>query len=483
MIELSCEKILEACNLEYICGDKARMCKGCTIDSRQVTQDSIFVAFKGERVDGNAYVENAIASGAALCIMSERPQADLIAKAELEGCVLAYIQDEDGEECMLALAGAWRDANPQWKVVGITGSVGKTTTKQICAAAASAQVKTCATKGNFNNLIGMPLTLMQASRDDEVVILEMGMNHAGELTRLTCCARPDVAIITNIGTSHIGNLGGRDNICRAKAEILKGMTPSSVKTSSGVTSKLVVFAQDSYAQVLENEYAKPLGIQVVKAGITDIDDAYLSDLALDDKVCPGFIMHYEDGQAYPVQLSIPGKASAYDCVLALCALDALGLDKNLACKGAGQVENTGMRMEILGDANTPCIINDTYNASTPSMAQALDVLACWDSQGKRIAVLGEMGEMGQEAPGMHRLVGAYAAGKGLDMLCVIGHELADCMAEGARLVGMSEDKIEVFRDVPEALTILKPIFTKDDVILVKASRSCELEKFSKGVLL
>ena len=327
-------------------------------DSRAAGEGALFVCIPGERVDGNDFALGVAASGAAAVALTREPADDLLAAAAETGCAVLRAAEDDPTEFMLRLAGAWRQRNPQWAVVGVTGSVGKTTTKEMLAAGLSSSYRVHKTSGNFNNLLGVPITLLSADPDDQVVVVEMGMNHAGELTRLTHAVRPDVAVITNVGTSHIGLLGSRENIARAKAEIVAGM------------------------------------------GKTDEPSA-----------------------------TCIGKVSP--CLYMTSDNDFAGLIEDAYCKPAG---------------------------------------------------LGEVGELGTEARRLHGYIGAYAAAKAPDLIVWVGGADAREMREAATVMGMSEDKMELFPDAAQALKIMAPVLAADDLVLVKASRSVGLDAFVKGVL-
>ena len=223
MIEIAVKDIERVCDVQRKSGDENRICKGCVIDSRQVQPDSIFVAFSGERVDGNSFAPAAIEAGAGAVVLTIEPASDLIDLANEHGCALFTC--EDPMEFLLSLAHHYRmDLNAT--VIGVTGSIGKTTTKDSLSKMLACRYRVHVTSGNFNNLIGMPLTILAAPADTEMLVLEMGMNATGEIARLTACARPAYAVITKVGTSHIGMLGSRENIARAKAEIISGMMPA-----------------------------------------------------------------------------------------------------------------------------------------------------------------------------------------------------------------------------------------------------------------
>ena len=456
--------------------------RGVAIDSRMVGRGGLFVCFPGERVDGNDYAVAAMGAGAAAVVMTREPEAEVLAEArDLDAAVLVA-EGGDAEEFMLRLAGAWRTRNPQWVVVGVTGSVGKTTTKDMLAVALATRYKVHATEGNHNNLIGLPLTLLLASADDEVVVAEMGMNHAGELTRLSACGRPTVAVITNVGTSHIGNLGSREAIARAKAEILSSMQPTE-GACGRVRPCLVMTADNDYAPLIEDEYARPRDIEVLLVGESERCAVRAVDVALGEDGCAHVVATCSDGWRGEATLPMPGRHVVSDFLLALAVSWRVGADRTAACTAMADMPQPHMRMEVAGGApGTPRVIDDSYNASPNSTAAALDVLSSLPCDGRRVAVLGEVAELGEASPRLHGYIGAYAAAKPLDLLVLVGTDDADRMAEAALTMGFSEDRLERVRDVGEAIRVIAPLVSEGDLVLVKASRAAGLDAFVREVL-
>ncbi len=480
MLQLSMPEVVAATAADVLVGGGGRV-TDVVIDSRQVQQGSLFVCFSGERVDGNAYAPSAIERGAAAIALTAKPDDSLVQMAQDRGCTLLRAADDDPTEFVLRLASAWRKRNPQWVLVGVTGSVGKTTTKDMLAAGLSAGGKVHATSGNHNNLIGMSMTLLSADASDEFVVCEMGMDHAGELTRLAAVARPDLAVITNVGTSHIGNLGSREAIARAKAEICSGMRASDDARAS-VPSRLIMTSDNDFGTLIESEYAAPAGIKVMRVGMTEECAVRARSVTLDDEGMPTVSIAFADGCELFVTLDVPGTHVVPDFLLAMAVVWRLGVDRANAAEAISHMPRTGMRLEVKRAAGCPRVIDDSYNASPNSMAGALDVLCSMQCKGRRIAVLGEIGELGEDAARLHGYVGAYAAAKPLDLLAIVGGENADRMAEAALTMGFSQDKLERFADGAAALSALRGVFGEDDLMLVKASRFVGLDEFAKGVL-
>lgn len=488
MLDFGTTDICEAtgCTVVEASADGARIQRVET-DSRRVGPGALFVCFPGERVDGNDFAASAARDGASAILMTREATGEELAAAREAGCALLRAAGDDPEEFMLRLAAEWRSRNPQWAVVGVTGSVGKTTTKDMLAAGLGASWCTHATAGNFNNLIGVPITLLSADASDEVVVCEMGMNHAGELARLTEVVRPTLALVTNVGTSHIGFLGSREGIARAKAEIVVGIPASAepVETCVGpVRSCLVLATDNDFAPLIEEEYCVPAGVEALRVAVGGAADgvcAQAADLRLDDAGHPSF--HLAVGEwSRRMTLDVTGAATVADCVLAMAVAARLGADLDATASAIERMPSTHMRLEVVGGGDRPRVIDDSYNASPSSVAAALGLLSSLPCAGRRVAVLGEIGELGEESGRLHGLVGAYAAAVAPDLVVWVGGEAAHVMREAALVMGLSDDHMEVFPDAASALATIGPVLGPDDLVLAKGSRSVGLDSFVKGVL-
>ena len=476
MVCMTVGEMMEATGAALVAGDSDVSFEGLSIDSRTIPPHGAFVAFAGERVDGNRFAAKAFESGARVVVLTASATDEALCAVAKCGGALLRAADDDGEAFMLALAKAWRMRNPQWKVVGVTGSVGKTTTKEMLAAGIGACVRTHATKGNFNNLLGVPLTLFGASPEDEVLVVEMGMNNAGEIARIADAAMPQVGVITNVGTSHIGNLGSREGIARAKAEVVGGLT-----AANGVGPALVLSDADDFSDFIEGEFCTQAGVRCVRVGGAG-SPVGPAEVALDSEGLPTFEVVVQGVGTLSGTLSLPGRAMVCDLQSALGAILALGLPCDRAVEGICRMRAAKMRMEVRQNGESPRVIDDSYNASPSSMAAALDVLCSMECAGRRVAILGEIGELGDESCRLHELVGAYAAAKPLDMLVLIGSNEADHMAQAARTMGFSEDRLERFSSADDAASALLSVFNRDDLVLVKASRAAGLDRLSEEVL-
>lgn len=509
------------------------------IDSRRVQKGSMFVAFIGEHTNGNDYALRALEAGAScICLTQDAPQ-DLICAAEQNGCVLLRAQNDDAQTFLLRLASWWRTQNMHWIVVGITGSCGKTTTKDLCAQALATRYRVHATQGNFNNLIGVPLTILSASAQDEVIVCEMGMNHQGELATLSRVVLPCLCVITNIGTSHIGILGSREAIATAKLEIItaiRGYTaPSkapaseqpSAKTSAWqplpteIAPMLLLDAHDDFCAYLtrhaqqyefDNEAGAPahagsahgafnLRISYIDHGqraaeptptASSSQAASISagavcirtqaPISLDEHGCAHTQLTYADGETHALSMSQPSKAACIDALFALAIADELACDRAAAIRAIEACSCVHMRLEEISRPHKPFIIDDSYNASPASIAQALAVLRHCTGYTRHIAILGEVGELGSQSARLHDYIGAYAAASGVDMLVFVGGEDAKRMVEAALTMGYPAEQLHYVRDVHEAQLRIAPLLRETDAVLVKASRACMLDVFVKGVI-
>lgn len=477
MVEIAVKYLVSTTGARLVAGSAEGMCRGVAIDSRAVEPGAIFVAFPGERVDGNDYVEKAIAAGAGAAVMTREPSADELDAAGEAGC--AILLCDDPTEFLLRLAQGYR-ARLRCTVIGVTGSIGKTTTKDVLAACLAKRYRVHATAGNFNNLIGLPLTILSAPEDTQMLVLEMGMNDFGEISRLTACAQPTFAIITKVGTSHIGMLGSREGIARAKAEILEGMPPSA-QNFEGRHSALVLHGEDDFTPYIIERFARPAGVDVVLAGTSTDDDVCATRVELDEEGCAHFDITFEDGSSFRTHLSIPGAQSVPNALFAAAVAHRLGVPGFEIDEAFSELELTGRRAQVRRAANGARVIDDSYNASPESMAAGLDLLASLPCSGTRIAVLGEMGEMGDEAPRLHALTGAYAAAKRPGLLICVGGEMAGEMASAARLMGLDEGDVQVVPSCDVLIRRFAGVIGERDLVLVKGSRFVGLDRFVEEV--
>jgi len=440
---LTIEQILEAVSGELIVKGNRVDFDHVSTDTRTIHEKSIFIALKGENFNGNNYVVQASQKGAFLCIIDE---------VNFEATNLkdytSVIKVADARKALLDLAKYYRSML-DIKVVAITGSTGKTSTKDLTAAVLSSKYKVFKTEGNFNNEIGLPLMIFKLDNSYDIAVLEMGMSNLGEIHNMARAANPDIALITNVGISHIENLKTRENILKAKLEITDFFKDNNV---------LIVNAENDMLSTVKNKNYK-----IVKTGLEHTLDMYgrkikLNEDSVDFKVCDG-------EKCCDIHLDIPGKHNVYNTLLAMACGKSLDISFDDMKEGIKNLKTTSMRLDIIkGDKAT--IINDCYNASPDSMKAAIDVLANIKGNNK-IAVLGTMRELGDEAYNAHREVALYAKEKGINILITLG-EFNKAYNEGF------EDSL-AFESKEEILNFLSNNIKDKDVVLFKASRAMKFE--------
>lgn len=431
----------------------------CT-DSRKVQAGSLFVAIKGENVDGHDFIASAINSGMSAAIVSK----DYNATQQDIKCTCIAV--DDTKQALLDIAKLCKSkVNPA--VIAITGSVGKTTTKEFIYSVISQKYRTQKNDGNFNTEIGFPLTIFGLNNDTQVLVQEMGMNNFGEIDKLSRTAEPDTAVITNIGTSHIGMLGSRENICKAKLEILNGMNEKAniclnadeplLYSKKGKTGKNEIFFG------IENEEAD------ITAKNMQID--YSENSTKFDII---FSVGHEK-QTHEFTIPVVGKHNIYNALAAFAVGRLYELNFDEIQKGFNNFENGKMRQNIYSFRDIT-IIEDCYNASLESVTAALGVLdgIAKESGGRKIAVLSDILETGSHSDEIHRKVGQAVAAIKTDIAFIYG-EKSKMTVEGIKSCGCDECCVYYFTDKKETADKLCSEAKKSDVILFKASRGMMLE--------
>ena len=416
-----------------------------TTDSRRVPQEALFIPLVGERFDGHAYIEKALEAGAAGCLTAKTPEALLPGKF--------YIRVPDTRLALKALA-AWYRGQFRLPVVQVTGSVGKTTTKEMIAAVLTQKYETLRTEGNLNNDIGAPLTLLRLMPEHEAAVIETGMNHFGEIRYLGEMVRPDIAVITNVGDAHIENLGNtRQGILQAKCEIFENLTPEGVAVLNGDDELLntVTLPQT----ILRCGVGDGCGVRV-----TDIDDRGLEGVA-----CTVAI----EGEHYRLTTSAPGRYMIYPMAMAAAIGRRLGLTGEEITAGVAAYTTVGSRMHLIRLPGERLVIDDCYNANPQSMAEGLRMLAASPAQ-HRVAVLGDMGELGQLTVQAHRDMGALTRRLGLTAVAV---------GEKMHALTETDPQAQWFATVEEAMPAIRQLFTPGTAVLVKASHAMHFERIVK----
>ena len=458
---------------------------GLTWDSRAVAPGDVYVALPGERVDGHNFVAAAIAAGASGAIVARPLDAEVRAAAEAAGA--AVVRVPDAERALSDLARLWR-GRLGGVVIGLSGSCGKTTTKNLVRDVLASAFSVVATQANQNNELGVPRTILAADADTRFLVVEMGMRGAGQIAGLCEVVRPDWGIITNIGESHIELLGSRDNIARAKGELL-GALPRG-------RGKAFLNGEDDYFDFLvEHAGLESRGVEVVRcqgsapaAPEAAGPAVWAEDARLDAQGRPTFTLCArgvgEAGAAIErtaCSLELRGLHNVGNACIAAAVGLAAGMPlEQVAGALAGARPESG-RLEVIASARGLTLVNDAYNANPDSMRASLATFCALEVAGRRVAVLGDMGELGDHAPACHERVGAYAATLPLDRLLCVG-DLARHIASAARAAGMPPERVACVASVEEALADLQAWLAPGDAVLAKASHFMGLERIVEGLV-
>ncbi|MDD6483749.1 MAG: UDP-N-acetylmuramoyl-tripeptide--D-alanyl-D-alanine ligase [Clostridiales bacterium] len=450
MQKLSIRELAQATGGEIINGDENTIISGISTNSREIKEGMLFVPLIGEKFDGHKFMDSAIENGAAAVLSSE----DIPSGA-------AVIRVKDTLKAFGDIA-AFYKKKYRIPTVAITGSVGKTTTKDMIYAAMSAGYNTIKTPNNFNNEIGVPMTVLSQEAEHEAAVVEMGMNHFGELSRLAGIVKPDAAVITNIGMSHIENLGSREGIFRAKMEITEGFGPDNT---------LIVNGDDEFLSKTKGTGA----YRVIYYGIeNEQNDVRARDIKSNGLGGVEFTAQ-AGGKDYRVKVTQPGVHNVYNALAAICVAMVFSIPVEDAVKNIGECEYTAQRLEVEEHKGIE-IINDCYNASPDSVRAALSIVP-YSLKARRAAVLGDMLEMGDYADKAHYEIGRFAADK-LDLLITAGKSSRET-ARGAKEGGLCE--VYSFDTTEEAAEFAKGKICPDTCVLVKASHGMHFEKIVEKI--
>ncbi|MCD8009740.1 MAG: UDP-N-acetylmuramoyl-tripeptide--D-alanyl-D-alanine ligase [Lachnospiraceae bacterium] len=444
MKNVRAKDIVEAVGGRLLCGDPETLIENISIDSRTMKGRDLFVPIRGAKVDAHRFIPGAFAAGAAATFTSEDEEKE---------DTHPWIRVDDTVRALQAL-GAWYRERLTMPIVGITGSVGKTTTREMITAALSAGKRVYSTHGNSNGQLGVPLTISEADLSAEVAVLEMGMSEPGEMPRIAAIARPQIAVVTNIGVSHIENLGSRENICREKLHITDFFEPDNVLIFNGDDDLLPAWRDNgrfrtvSFGQGPENEYRA--------------EDIHQEG----GRTC--FTVRAGE-RSLALSLGVPGLHNVMNALAALATADQCGVDMAAAAEKLAEFHGFDRRLQVFGEGGYT-YIDDTYNASPDSMRAALQVLAETPAAGRRIAVLADMLELGPDAPEYHRQIGAYAAKLPVDRVFLVG-DLAKNIGRGLEEAGRTAVYCENNREAAEQIRVCR---RPGDVILLKGSNGMHL---------
>ena len=441
MQNITVRELLAAVHGTLLSGSVETVISAINTDSRKATAGEVFIPLVGERFDGHDYIDSALQNGAAGCLCARESKTFADGKF--------YVQVADTTLALKDLA-SWYRGQFDLPVVQITGSVGKTTTKEMIASVVAQHFVTLKTAENFNNEIGTPQTLLQLTSEHEAAVIETGMDRAGQIRYLGEMVRPQIAVITNVGDAHIEFLGSRENILKAKCEIFDHLAPDGVAILNGDDALLNTV---SYPQ------------RIVRCGESEHCDVRVSDIGdhgMDGITC----MVTTKKEHYKLSVPAPGKHMIYAVSMAVAVGEELGMAKDEITRGVHFYEPAGSRMRVLKLSDGRRLLDDCYNANPQSMGASLRVLA--GSEGKKIAVLGDMAELGELTEQSHRAMGELTAQLGIDCVITIGQKAKN-------IAKANPDKAKWFADIDSALDTLKEEFTAGSAMLVKASHSMHFE--------
>ncbi len=476
-------------------------------DSRIVKEGDTYIAIKGEVYDANDFAAEAIKNGAKLCIISEEKNG-VTEEAKKDGATLVLVKDT--LEALQEIA-KYKRSLYNIPVVAVTGSVGKTSTKDIIASCLSAKYDVLKTQGNMNNFLGVPLTILNL-KDEDLMVVEMGMNHFGELSKLTNIVKPTISVITNIGTAHIGNLGSRENILKAKLEILEGMQEKVLVINNdndllheyylknkdnkeikiftyGIENQSDIMAKDIVLNENNSEFTCEVSEEFIKEkcfvrnkGTNNFNNSANNGSSTNDKIKSGCNEVKNLEKAFNVEVPVGGIHFVYNAICSVLVGKLLNLSDAEIISGIKSFKPTKNRMDITKLKNGVTIINDSYNASLDSMAMLLKYLQSYNAK-RKIAVLGDMLELGEYSEELHRKVGAEVQKNNIDILITQG-ENSKFIADEAIKNGMQKEKVFSFNTRDEIFNFIKENWKDGDCILFKASNGMKFfeiaDKLIKG---
>jgi UDP-N-acetylmuramoyl-tripeptide--D-alanyl-D-alanine ligase len=464
-------ELREVISVKVLAGDPSpsakRRIRGISTDSRSIRRGDLFVALQGERFDGHQFVPAVLAKGAAGAIVHDAYQWQgqrTNTRGSRQEPFVFGVQDPLFAYQQLATHHRSRFTIP---VVAVTGSNGKTTTKDMVASVLAQRWRTLKTEGNYNNRIGVPYTLFRLTARHQAAVIEMGVDHQGQTTRLCEIVHPTIGLITNIGPDHLEFFGGMEGSAQAKAELLDMLPPDGTA---------VLNADDPYFDYL----AARARCRVVSFGLFERAHVRAIHAASDGRKGTTFgLLVPGKSRPTPVVIKVPGTHNVTNALAAAAVGFSLNLPGAMIAQGLAKFRPAAMRSQVVMHHGVQ-IINDCYNANPASMKAALQLLGEWTPARERVAVLGDMLELGRETQHLHRDVGRFAAGLKLSKLLVCGH-LGKEIAAGARQEGMSQLAIVEVADAASAADLLKKSVRRGDVVLVKASRGMHMEQIVQGL--
>ncbi len=457
MKQMTLQQIAQACGGKLVCPegqtipDTEAAC--VVIDSRQIEQDGIFIATKGERVDGHSFIPQVFEKGALGVVCEELPEV-------LPG---VCIQVEDSFRALQDIAAYYRE-QLTIPVVGITGSVGKTSTKEMIAGVLSEKYNVLKTEGNFNNEIGVPLMILKIRQEHQIAVLEMGINHFGEMHNLSRMAKPDICVMTNIGQCHLEFLGTRDGILKAKSEIFDFANPKAQVIVNGDDDKLQLLGTES-VPYLKNS------MTLTRFGRGQQNEFYADHIKINGLFGSSMVVHTPDG-AFPLEVKLPGEHQIYNALAATAVAMKLGMTPQEIAAGAAKVQAMGGRSHLIR-TNRYVVLDDCYNANPVSMKAAVELLT--NAVGRKVAILGDMFELGEKETQLHAGIGTFCAECGIDEVICVG-SLSANMAQAAKESEAAGIQVYHYEELEQLRRDLPGLLQPGDNILIKASHAMHFEK-------
>jgi UDP-N-acetylmuramoyl-tripeptide--D-alanyl-D-alanine ligase len=457
------EEVLRATRGRLLQGEEKTSFRGISTDSRTVAEGELFIALKGERFDGHHFAIEALKKKAGGVIIEEDKVRDIRWNGYRPSVVIAV------KDALHALGDIARERRRQFgtPVVALTGSNGKTTTKEMISGCLATTFPVLKTKGNLNNLIGLPLTLLNLTEQERIVVLEMGMNVPGEIRRLTEIAEPDVGLITNIERVHLEGMGSLEGIREEKGELFRKMRQDGT---------ILVNQDDPRIVDLASEFRG----QKITFGIDHPAEVMAKEIRLQGVGRTSFTLMME-GVTMEITLPFLGGHFVPNALSAIAAASLFGIELEKVKEALEHLSPFPMRMEVLRPRGGITLINDAYNANPRSMELALEILSEMKGKGRGIAVLGDMRELGEYSVEAHQLIGKRVGELFIDFLLALGEE-APVLVESAMRHGLGSEKAKIVESHAEAVSILKKMIRHGDWILVKGSRKMGMEKIAEGLM-
>lgn len=450
-------KIVELCSGKLLCGDGNVILKKLVIDTRMLEYGDTFVGIKGENYNGNDFLYDAVEKGANCVILDENK--------DITDISIPIILVSDSSKALGIIASYIRN-NSDSIFIGVTGSVGKTSTRDMIYNVLNESHPTLKTENNYNNNIGLPLTISKLC-DERFAVIEMGMNHLGEISYLSNIVKPNIGVITNVGTAHIGILGSRENILKAKLEILDGMDDSSTLIINNDNDLL----HDYY---LNNDNKK----NIITIGIDNDSDYKAININENDNNSEFDVVF--KNQTIHILCPIPGRAYIYNSLCAIAVGSILSIDNNKIIDGIKNIHLTKNRLEFINLKNDIKIINGIYNASVDSMKASIEVLKN-QTCNRKIAVLGDMLELGCYSKELHQGIGRFVYENNIDVLITVGRDSYYISSEAIKC-GMNKNNVYTLSNNNDAISILSDIILPGDVILLKASNGLNFKEILNEII-